>query len=130
MWTNNKEAIFCLFPTCSLLKLRSVNAVSSPISLGIDAIPLPDKTTSVVVDTGKDSGPEDVVKDTHGQGAVGELVGALVGETVGVLLGDTVGVLLGRLVPPQEPTTLVSKEQKSAPDGQKSALASSHGIDM
>ena len=60
----------------------------------------------------------------------GEFVGELVGESVGELLGDTVGVLLGRLVPPQEPTTLVSKEQKSAPDGQKSALASSHGIDM
>ena len=40
LWTNHKKAIFCLSPTCFLLKLRSVNAVSCPILLGMDVIVL------------------------------------------------------------------------------------------
>ena len=41
---------------------------------------------------------------------VGLVVGALVGGSVGALGGETVGVLVGGPVPPQKPTSLVSKE--------------------
>ena len=74
---------------CVLRKSRRLNAVSSPMSLGIDVIPLEAKEISVVVDTGKDSGTLSVSKDTCSS------VGESLGDELGCRLGTPLGIWLG-----------------------------------